>query len=67
MQDFKSMVEIKDVFATAETMLALLCIIDGEEHWIPKAQIDANSEVWKNGDEGTLIISEWIAEQKGLV
>jgi hypothetical protein len=35
--------------------------------WIPKSQIDDDSEVWKEGQDGTLVISEWIAMQKALV
>ena len=48
---------------------ALLMDIDGEEIWIPKSQIHDNSEVYDAGehDEGTLVITEWIAKQKGLL
>ena len=35
--------------------------------WVPQSQVCDESEVWKKGDEGTLIITDWIAEQKGLV
>ena len=38
----------------------------GEPLWIPQSQIDDDSECWTMGDEGDLVISEWIAEQKGL-
>jgi hypothetical protein len=67
MTDFKKKVEFEDVETEAETDNALLCTIDGKNVWIPKSQIDDNSEVWKKGDEGTLVVSEWIAEEKGLV
>lgn len=46
---------------------ALLCIIEGEEVWIPKSHIHDDSEVWGAGQAGTMIISEWLAEQKGLI
>ena len=46
---------------------ALCCLIEGEEVWIPKSQIHEDSEVYKEGTEGTLVITEWIAEKKGLV
>lgn len=49
-----------------ETHLALLVEIDGEEVWIPKSQIEADSEVRKKEDEGTLVISGWFAAQEGL-
>lgn len=51
----------------AATGDAILVIIDDEEYWIPKSHILDESEVWKNGDEGTLVITQWIAEQKELV
>jgi hypothetical protein len=44
------------------------CLIawdDGEE-WFPNSQIDDDSEVYSQGDEGTFICSDWIAKQKGL-
>lgn len=60
-------VSIKGVVCKRETDKALLCIIDDEEHWIPKSQVDDDSEVYAEGDEGKLVITEWIAEQKGLL
>ena len=46
---------------------ALLCKIEGDvEAWIPKSQIDDDSEVYEEGHEGTLVITLWIAEKKGL-
>jgi hypothetical protein len=62
----RGLIEIDDVTVKRETEKALLCEIDGEEVWIPKGQIDDDSEVYEMGTEGTLIISKWIAEQKGL-
>ncbi len=60
-------VEIEDVEVKKETEKALLCLIDGKELWIPKSQIDDDSEVFEEGHYGTLIITQWIAEQKELV
>ena len=60
-------VSFDGVTALAETDKAVLCLIDDEEVWIPQGQIHDDSEVWKKGDEGTLIVSEWIAMQKGLI
>lgn len=59
-------VRIEDVRVEHATAKALLCVIDGDEVWIPQSQIDDDSEVWKAGDKGTLVISDWIATQKGL-
>lgn len=58
---------IEDVVVIKETEKALLVKIEDENHWIPQSQIDDDSEVWKLGDEGVLVISEWLAEQKGLL
>jgi hypothetical protein len=37
-----------------------------KKYWLPKSQIHDNSEVWKNGDSGVLVIPLWLAEQAGL-
>jgi hypothetical protein len=57
-----------DAECIRETDKALLCLIDGEEVWVPKSQIHDDSEVYslENGD-GMLIVTMWWAEQKGLV
>lgn len=59
-------VEFPDAFAKRETAKALLVVIDGSEHWIPKSQIHADSEVYEDGHRGKLVITAWLAEQKGL-
>lgn len=59
-------VEIDDVEVIAQTDAALLVLIDGEKHWIPQSHVCKESEVWKKGDEGKLVITAWIAEKKGL-
>lgn len=46
---------------------ALLVEIDGKNHWIPQSQIHDDSEVWKPGDDGELVIPEWLAIEKELV
>jgi hypothetical protein len=58
---------MEHVRALKSTKKALLCIIDGEEDWIPFSQITDDSEVYQQGDEGTLIITRWLAYKKGLV
>jgi hypothetical protein len=60
-------VQIQNVTVSKETEAALLVNIEGEEMWIPKSQIDDDSEVYKKDTEGTLVITEWIAKQKGLI
>lgn len=50
-----------------ETEFALLVEIDGEEVWMPKSQIQDESEVTEPGDEGALVVTEWIAREKNLI
>jgi hypothetical protein len=60
-------VMVHDVKAIHETAKALLCVIDGQEVWIPKSQIDEEeSEVQEVGDEGILVIPTWLADRNGL-
>lgn len=59
--------EIHDVTVMRVTEKAVLCMVDGKEVWIPQSQIHDDSEVWKEGDEGTLVIPEWLALDKGLI
>jgi hypothetical protein len=59
--------QIHDVIALKETEAALLVEIEGEEFWIPKSQIDDDSEVYKADTEGTLIITLWLAEKMEIV
>ncbi len=53
-----------DVEATAETELAILCMIHGEEWWIPKSVIGEDSEVREEGDIGILSVREWFARKE---
>lgn len=58
-------VEVEEVLK--ETDKALLVKLEtGDEMWIPKSQIHDNSEVWKSGHVGKLVIPEWLATEKGL-
>lgn len=50
-----------------ETPDAIKCHFGDRMTWIPKSQIHDDSEVWKNGQEGELIIPEWLAHEKGLI
>lgn len=50
----------------AETPQALLVIIDGEKHWVPKSVISDDSAVQGRDDTGTLIVKTWFAEKVGL-
>lgn len=60
-------VRIDAVECIAETAKAILVEIDGSEYWIPFSQIDEDSEVYRKGDIGELVITQWIAEQNELI
>ncbi len=57
------------VTVRAKTDRALLCELpDGEEVWFPLSQIHDDSEIYDSaqiGDTGELVVSEWLARQKG--
>jgi hypothetical protein len=58
---------IDDAECTHRTDKALLIeadMFDGPT-WVPVSQIRDSSEVLEVGDGGTLIVSRWLAEQKG--
>jgi len=71
MRDDEESVELEDVEVEHKTEMALLCIIEGQKHWIPFSQIvEDDSELghWsKKGEVGLLVISEWLATEKGIV
>lgn len=57
----------------AETIVLEMMVDDGEYHgedgdelWIPRSQIHEDSEVTELHDSGNLVITKWLAEQKGL-
>ena len=52
---------------TAQTDKAILVEAPAldEPTWIPQSQIDDDSEVYKPGTEGDLIVSDWWAEKQG--
>lgn len=58
--------EFEDVTVKAQTERAILCEIDGEEHWVPQSQVHDVSEVWKKGDTGKLVVARWWAVKEGL-
>jgi hypothetical protein len=57
----------EDVTCLQETEMAILVDIPEllEHQWVPKSQIDDDSEVYKRGTNGSLVVSDWFAEQQG--
>ncbi len=48
-----------------ETEKAIQCQCeDGKEHWIPKSQIDDDSEVYRLGNAGLLIVNQWFWDKE---
>lgn len=59
-------VTVRDVQIKRESDKALLIItVDKEELWVPKSQVRGGTAV-KAGDKGTVVLSAWIAGEKGL-
>lgn len=61
--------EIEDCEVIKDSGAAILVESKNLEEplWVPQSQVHADSEIWKEGDVGLLIISEWFAEKKGLL
>ena len=56
MAEFRDKVRV-EARCIRTTAFAILVEVDGEEVWIPQSQIDDDSEVWQDGDEGELVVS----------
>lgn len=54
-----------EVLCKHETAAAILCVIDGKDVWVPKSQVDDDSDVWEKGGEGKLVVTQWWAEKAG--
>ncbi len=62
-------VEFDNCKALFDTGSALRIEIEGNSYWIPHSQIHVDSEIFdaEDNSEGKLVISEWIAQKKGLI
>jgi hypothetical protein len=60
------LVEIDDCVCSIATAKAILIAREGAEAWVPTSQIHEDSEVYKPGTEGILVIPRWVAEMKEL-
>lgn len=60
-------VSFDDVEVLQDSGKAICVRVDDKEVWIPKTLIHDDSEVYKEGTEGTLVIPEWLAIEKELV
>jgi hypothetical protein len=60
------LVEVDNCVCSTTTGKAILVACEGEEVWVPTSQIHEDSEVYKPGTEGILVIPQWVAEMKEL-
>lgn len=58
-----------ELYCTAlhSTDKALLCDFGDSQQWIPHNHIHDDSDVYKPGDKGEILVTEWIAREKGLI
>jgi hypothetical protein len=50
-----------------ERPTAIRCERMGKKFWIPQSVIHDDSEVYKAGTEGSLVVKYWFAEKEGWV
>ena len=73
MAEFNEKFHIQSCTVIRATDKAILveCPDFDSDIWIPKSQVDDDSEVWGDTADGrgtgTLVVSRWYAEQKGWV
>lgn len=70
MTDFRDKATFENARCERATAAALLVYLEDREEpvWFPKSQVDDDSEVFdaEKNARGKLVVSEWIATQKGL-
>ena len=69
MSDDRDEIVYLEVRVKASTPRALLVVVEEDEsleEWIPRSQIHDDSDVEDKGDEGTLAIPRWLAEERDL-
>ena len=66
-EDDYEMEDVTCIKATEKALLITSPDLGDDEEWVPLSQVSDDSEVMDEGDEGTLIVTNWIAEQKGWV
>lgn len=60
--------DCKAEYETDDGLLVHIPEVADEAQWLPKSGIDKEeSEVQKNGDEGTLVVHEWLAVKREWV
>jgi hypothetical protein len=54
-------------YDSGKALLVEIPEIGDAPQWVPHSQIHDDSEVYRKGDEGKLVVSEWFATQKEWV
>lgn len=71
MSDKHQPVELKNATIKRGSTKAILVQFEHDgvvaEEWFPLSQVHDDSEIWSPGETGTLLVTHWIAAQKGLV
>jgi len=57
----------EDAVAIGDSALALQVKVEGVVRWVPKKLIHDDSECYKKGTNGTLILPLWFVEKNGWV
>jgi hypothetical protein len=60
-------VELPNAKCIGATDKAIRVEVNDRVFWIPQSQVTADSEVYRIGDEGTLVVTGWFARKEGLV
>lgn len=48
-----------------ETPKAILVVLPGgKEEWIPQSAVHDDSEIWRGGDRGKLVVCAWFARRR---
>lgn len=67
MSNSRAPVEFPDAKVKRTTPSALLVEVDGRKVWVPRSQLLEENDVSEEGEEGLLVIPEWLAIERGLV
>ena len=60
-------IDLLDVELVTREGSDLVCRTDGREIIVPIYLVKPGTEVWANGDRGTLVVPLWFAAEAGLV
>jgi hypothetical protein len=66
MADFADKFRIEDCKAVGSTEMGIWvsCPDWDKEEFVPQSKIDDDSNLWKEGDEGALVVDGWLADQR---